>query len=967
VVAQVGAGPELHAMVTRPFSGSANRAPLLLDRAGDLDELSAAIGEVVEVGEGLLLAVEGQAGIGKSVLLAELARRGRDAEMRVLSARAGEFERDYGFGVVRQLFEPTLLGAGVGERDRLLGEAARLAEPVFDVATAPDDGAQAEFARLHGLYWLMANLAERGPVLLVVDDAQWADDPSLRFLDHLARRLSGLPVLVALTIRTGTDADRPLLQSMVLEARTRILRPRPLGEASVQTLVRARLDPAAGDELCRACHEVSLGNPFLLTELITELRLDARPVETLDPASVRQMAPARVGAAVLMRVGRIDPSAPALARAVAVLGEHASLVTAAALAELAPARAAAAGDALAGVAVLEPGDPLRFVHPLVRTAVYRDISPARRSDLHARAAVLLDGQQASPESVAVHLLATRPAGDPHVVDALRAAARAATTAGAPDIARALLQRALAEPPTADQRLYVLFELGRAEAGWGTPAAGTHLREVYESTADPALRAQALILLGEHTVPNAPRLRDLFPLFEPAARAVAPLDRSLELQLELERLVTLQMHPDLPVRLEDEVERFRDLPVNTVTEIDIHSFLARTALAAGDLATAVAIAERVAAHPAISGLAPGWSRVNTTLCLAAAERYDLAERELTRVIHGLDVLGLPKMVAGARWQRALVRHCRGDLRGAESDALASLEARDKSVPYTVNLAVARLLGPLIDQGRVAEAQALVIEHKMDGRLPPAQSAIFPLITRGRLRAAAGEPAAARADLEEALHRLRAGRWLNPFEYDARIPLTTVLLALGDTDAAATLADATLQRARALGVAKAVGGALRVAGLVRGGPAGLALLQQAVDALEESPSLLWRAEALVDYGAALRRDGQRTVASTPLREGMDLAHRCGATPLADRAADELRALGHRIRRRVSTGADALTSSERRVAELAAEGMTNKQIAQALFVTTRTVEMHLSNTYTKLRITSRDGLAEALDGSAARSPGG
>ncbi|WP_232667395.1 ATP-binding protein [Pseudonocardia sp. TRM90224] len=943
-------------MVTRPLSASANRAPLLLDRAGELDELSATIGEVVEVGEGLLLAIEGQAGIGKTVLLAELARHGRDAGMQVLSARAGEFERGYGFGIVRQLLEPVLLGVGAGERDKLLDDAARLAEPVFDVASAPEDGAQAEFARLHGLHWLVANLAERGPVLLVVDDVQWADEPSLRFLDHLARRLSGLPVLVALAIRTGEDAERPLLQSMVLEARTRILRPRPLGSTAVQTLVRTRLDPAAGDELCLACQEVSLGNPFLLTELIAELRHDVRPVDALDPASVRQMAPARVGAAVLMRVGRIDPDAPALARALAVLGEHASLVTAAALAELAPARAAEVRDALAGVAVLEPGEPLRFVHPLVRTAVYQDIAPARRSDLHARAAVLLTGQHAPPESVAVHLLATHPAGDPHVVDALRAAARAATTAGAPDTARALLQRALTEPPGADQRLHVLFELGRAEAGWGTPAAGDHLREVYETADDPVLRARALILLGDHLVPNAPRLRDLFPLYETAARAVAPHDRSLELQLELARLVALQMHPDLPARIEDEVERFRDLPMTTVTEIDIHSFFARTALATGDAAAAVAIAERVAVQPTISGQV-GWARLNTTLCLIATERYDLAERELTRAVHAVALQGLPKLVAAARWQRSLVRHSRGDLRGAESDARTSLDARDKSVPYTVTMAVSRLICPLIDQGRTAEAEALVVEHKIDGELPRAQSAIFPLIIRGRLRAAAGEPAAARADLEEAMRRLRAGRWHNPSEFDARIPLVTVLLALGDTDGAATLAEETLQRARAFGVAKAVGGALRVAGLVHGGQPGLALLQEAVDVLAESPSLLWRAEALVDHGAALRRAGRRSAAGAQLRAGMDLAHRCGATPLADRAADELRTLGHRIHRRATTGAEALTSSERRVAELAADGLTNKQIAQALFVTLRTVEVHLSHSYTKLGITSRDGLTTAL----------
>ena len=186
---------------------------------------------------------------------------------------------------------------------------------------------------------------------------------------------------------------------------------------------------------------------------------------------------------------------------------------------------------------------------------------------------------------------------------------------------------------------------------------------------------------------------------------------------------------------------------------------------------------------------------------------------------------------------------------------------------------------------------------------------------------------------------------------------MLLALGDTAGATALAGEALDRARRAGTPRALGGALRVAGLVHGGEHGLDLLHQAVDALTPSPSLLWRAEALVDLGAALRRAGRRTECRDPLRDGMDLAHRCGATPLADRASNELRALGHRIRRRATTGAEALTASERRVAELAAEGLTNKQIAQSLFVTVRTVETHLSGSYIKLAITAREQLAAAL----------
>ena len=130
------------------------------------------------------------------------------------------------------------------------------------------------------------------------------------------------------------------------------------------------------------------------------------------------------------------------------------------------------------------------------------------------------------------------------------------------------------------------------------------------------------------------------------------------------------------------------------------------------------------------------------------------------------------------------------------------------------------------------------------------------------------------------------------------------------------------------------------------------------MANSPALLWRAEAYVDLGAAMRVDGQAVSAREILREGMELAHRCGATPLADRAEEELRAAGGRPRRRAGIGADALTASERRVAELAAGGASNKEIAQSLFVTLRTVELHLSNAYGKLQIRSRRELAAALE---------
>jgi DNA-binding CsgD family transcriptional regulator len=556
-------------------------------------------------------------------------------------------------------------------------------------------------------------------------------------------------------------------------------------------------------------------------------------------------------------------------------------------------------------------------------------------------------------------MATDPAGVPEVVATLRAAARRARAGGAPDTAADLLNRALAEPPTEDEKPHVLYELGTAEHALGRPTARDHLLAAAMATDDPLLRARALVTLAVNTQPDPARQRAQLGLYEQAARDVLPLDRELALQLYGARLGALLFNPDLPTRFEDEAAGYTDLPAETPAECLLVSFAARKLVADGvDVRGVGAIAERAAAHPGTPTSGFRFLPLNVTFCLLEAERYEVAERMLTRALRHAERGGSPIDVAGASWMRGLVRHACGDLRGAEADGWAAMEsfppgARARTVTWATTL-----VQPLTDAGRHDEAETILIEYDLDGELPPNLPMHLLLLARARLRVAIGHLEAARVDLEELLRRSLRFRRLSPLiTYEAPIALVPVRLALGDVDGARELADRTLQAASRAGARRAVGGALRVGGLAHGGAAGLDLLRRAVDTLRASPALLWRAEALVDLGAALRQHGRATEAGTSLREGMDIAHRCGATPMADRAATELRATGARPRRRVSTGIDALTPSERRVAELAVTGMTNKQIAQALFVTLRTVELHLSNTYSKLSITSRRDLTRAF----------
>jgi DNA-binding CsgD family transcriptional regulator len=199
--------------------------------------------------------------------------------------------------------------------------------------------------------------------------------------------------------------------------------------------------------------------------------------------------------------------------------------------------------------------------------------------------------------------------------------------------------------------------------------------------------------------------------------------------------------------------------------------------------------------------------------------------------------------------------------------------------------------------------------------------------------------------------------NPALLAWRSHLALPLLALGRRDEAVALARAEVELAREWGAPRAIGVALRVQGLVEGGEEGIRMLGDSLAALETSSAKLERARTLVELGGALGRASGRMDARVLLRQGLELAARSGSQPLIDQAQAELAAIGERPHRLVLSGAEALTASERRVADLAVEGLTSKSIAQTLFVTTKTVDVHLNNVYRKLGIGSRGELSEAL----------
>ena len=461
---------------------------LLLERERELSVLTRALDRLIE-GHGAMLMVAGPAGIGKTRLLAEAADLGRERTVAVRAARAGQLERELPFGVARQLLEPLLERAGESERSRLLSGSAGLSLIAFGQADPGDPNAEVDpFAPIHGLYWLLANLCDSGPMMLLIDDAHWADSQSLRWLDYLARRVHDTAVLIVVGARTG-EADEPAeLEPLRLEA-GEVLHPSPLSDVAVTRLIAAELGSAPAGEFADACNRATGGNPFLLTEVLRTLRTQSIDPDEKAAESLASLGAEPVARSVLPRLRGFGAEATSFAQAIAVLGGAPQLRHAAKLAGVAEDRARELCDRLRDAEILAPGHPIEFVHPLIRTAIYRELSEESRSEAHRRVAELLSATGTNAADVAPHLLACAPNGDQWVVCQLRDAAREAMGAGAPDAARRYLKRALEEPPRED--VEIRYELGRALWGASPIEAPEVLVTVAERADDPELRLRAL--------------------------------------------------------------------------------------------------------------------------------------------------------------------------------------------------------------------------------------------------------------------------------------------------------------------------------------------------------------------------------------------------------------------------------------------------------------------------------------------
>ncbi|MDA0178837.1 AAA family ATPase [Solirubrobacter phytolaccae] len=887
-------------------------------------------------GDGSLVLIEGPPGSGRTCLLDATRTEARERGMTVLTARASELEQTFAFGVIRQLFERELLGASADRRAELLSGAAGLAAPAIGLDGTAPAVVDAPFSILHGLHWLTAAFE---PVLVAVDDVHWADQASLRALLYIAARLEGQSIAIVVTARTG---PAPLLDELTVAAR-QVLRPAPLSRAGVAAFLGEEPD----SELVAAAERATGGTPFLLSELARAL--------PADPADIERLGSRALTASVLLRLSRLPAHATAVARAVALLDGHAELHHVATLANLDDARPSVA--ALVEAGFLRPGRPLAFAQTMVRECVLEGLTEAERAGLHARAAGLLRDAGLRADVLAPHLLAAEPGGDAEVVRLLRAASARAMRQGAPELARTYLRRALREPPAADAMAAVLSELGEAEWSCGDDleAATEHLREALARTEDPALRPARALALHQAVFVSG-RLVEAYELLEGEIdRLTGVVDPEDVWRLEAALSSIGLLNPVTVGRANARLARFESLSGDTPGELLQLANVACWKWAAGTAAETVEHGRRAlaAARVQAADAADSIPIYEALWVLTYADAHELVLSVLEDTLTDARARGSVFGISTSCALRALIAWQRGDVTLAEQEArtAAGLPGLSDFVrpPLFGTLALA-----LVARGDLEGAEAAIGESGCGPALPQFVCLNPAFYARGVLRAAQGRVDEALADFTEFGERSARINLRNPGD-PWRLGAAECLLRQGGEVEARRLVDEQVELARRWGTASALGIALHGQALACG--TDVRLLGAAAAVLEESPARLDHARCLVDLGAALRRANQRSSAREPLREGLELARRCGADALAQRAHDELVVAGGRPRRLMFSGPEALTPSERRVAELAGDGLSSREIAQQLFVTTKTVDNHLARVYGKLGISTRGKLAEAL----------
>ena len=925
----------------------------LLEREDEQGAIDALL-DAAQDGRGGALYLEGEAGIGKSSLLESARARGRDMGLRTLRASGSPLAQGVAYAVVREL----LLGEVSGD-DEIWQGAAKLARPAL-LDAKPEMGPpspETTLAVRQGLVWLVSALANRGaPLVLIADDLHWADPASVRFLSALAARVEDLPIALLGAARPAAAwADRGLAAEVT--GATRIVRPARLSDAAVAEALARRLGSDPDPSFVAEVVSQTAGTPYLVEALAAALARRGIEPSAANAPTISEQGLGEVADEAVRRVHELDPGAQAIARAVAIVGDGRSVADAERVADVKPGTALRSAESLEAAGLLRGWPEPGFEHPLVRSAVLDDLGTDGRAELHARAArlAMAGGETAR---AAAHLGEAPPSGDPAAAEVLVTVGGRALRSGAPDVAARHLRRALEEPPPGPLLGPALFELGLAELELHDPVAPDRLAAAARALALPELKLRALMVSG-HALSFQGLWDEAFARMDEALRAGGDASPDDLLVARIEQAVFMltcvswgrEARERLSI-LDREVEQ--GSPMRPLVD----GALSLAAVSAGrsrqEVLALVDASRRGMPPQTAGGPLAAVPSIALVLADAFAEADAFFEAFVASARLRLDI-AVVRMLSG--WQ-ALGRLRQGRLAAAEEACLA-IEAVDAATPGLPDLLSATVLASVaLERGDLeAAARHADQEFELEQSLADLNPLDDFLVVRARVRLAQGQPAEAVRLASHACGRQTRWGGTSPPVSQWRLVLAAAESARDDDDRARDLVAEELREAEEFGAPRPIAMTRRLAAAVGPEEESEQHLREALAALEGEPLDLLRAHVQADLGSRLAVDGRPEDAKTLLRAALEVAWGIGADPLADRCRGLLAQLGSRPRRPELTGARSLTAAEARTARLAAGGMSNRELAEHLFVTEKTVETHLTASYRKLGIAGRGELAAAL----------